>query len=603
MPSYAGAAEPSEYLVYLCGIQVPCLSVDVTVGIWDPPRCQLQFAPDPVFRRIGQDDIMPVQVFYLDVIGRSAVGQAPEWCLLFDGIISGQAYSSASGSRTTSLSAVDLTTTMMMMRMFWLTNISNLTYATTENAGNAAYSVAPEYAFPASLFYLGLNPTEKLPITRPFDFVENMFRAMCSVEEAGVFLSDAVIAEANADGDTPLSYKSVVALHWWARWAKRTAFLERWVPMPGVEDFAAPQDRPPFPILDALQKDEAVKAIKGLSNSMGDGASMWDLLRMIFQRLSYDVAMIPSPAAVQVARGVRNIIGPPVGGVPNALVQYVTKPKMPFCLAPACNVVFPGMVTSLSYSEDFLQQPTRLMLSDGTLFNVIGATESESLAAVYNAALATAWPPRAQEILDRHLGRGDNAAPDPLTNPHNLLVFPSEFFRGPVPVEAAIPSWFMYMANSAQIDLAPEVQTTVDDYKRDIQAELTRRAGSAKAEDKKALDEIKKVVDGLPTSVEEAGGTVTGKDILEAWSGVSDKLALPTGPLAGHQASYEFGAIIRGRAASLFGDGTTRQLYAAQMFAQERYKHRSGGASCLFHPYLVPGFPVAVFDRQEAELN
>ena len=95
-PPYLGA-----YVVYIHGQYVPALAVDTQSAVWTIPTLRIHLAPDVLLARLGNEDRIPVQVFYLD---HWVEPGKPAFRLLADGEIIGWNYSNAKGTRTISFS-------------------------------------------------------------------------------------------------------------------------------------------------------------------------------------------------------------------------------------------------------------------------------------------------------------------------------------------------------------------------------------------------------------------------------------------------------------------------------------------------------------------
>jgi hypothetical protein len=61
VPNYAGA-----WVCYVNGIEVPIIGFETECGVWQIPSFRIHCIPDPLLQRIGTEDRVPVQIFYLD---------------------------------------------------------------------------------------------------------------------------------------------------------------------------------------------------------------------------------------------------------------------------------------------------------------------------------------------------------------------------------------------------------------------------------------------------------------------------------------------------------------------------------------------------------
>ena len=108
-----------------------------------------------------------------------------------------------------------------------------------------------------------------------------------------------------------------------------------------------------------------------------------------------------------------------------------------FGLPPACNVVFPSQLTTLSYNENYATQPTRLYFNDQVISNIVKSTGSVGLA--IDGALTTGYPPEVDAANKaRILASGTS-------NGKNFLLFPEEFYKGPVMDRRTVPPWLFFL--------------------------------------------------------------------------------------------------------------------------------------------------------------
>ena len=131
---------------------------------------------------------------------------------------------------------------------------------------------------------------------------------------------------------------------------------------------------------------------------------------------------------------------PPDPLKPYRIPMYFSKPQLLFGLPPACNAIFPSQIKMLSYSETFVTQPTRLYFNDEVVNNLL-KTQGINNTLISNA-LATGYPPEVnvgnQIRLNEHAG----------LNGKNFLLFPEEFFKGPVMDRRTVPPWLFFLAQA-----------------------------------------------------------------------------------------------------------------------------------------------------------
>ncbi len=625
------------YLVYLSGVEVPALSVSVNQAPQEFPTAAIALPPDRLLLRIGRDDRMRATIFYLDTYRGEVDGSGNKWRLLFDGEVMSSSYMNSPQGRSVTLNCIDLVNALARMKMFFLSSITNIVQDTTR-LETAAVATQAHYqpTFPASLFFRGLEQTKGKEMQRPYDFVDNMFRAVFGDLDVDPFTLAAYKAQV-ASGE-PKDLKSVVGLHFFSRWARRTNFHRRWMPMPLFENNFLDKERGAFPVLRAVQSDQAIKAVQGAAGRLGDDGSLWDLLRSIYGQMYYEVGIMSSPSAVRVNRKTGETLGAlkpgtkewwhpgmvtthpapstepsepgfatvpqeVVTGTEGRLTSYVTKPQLLFAVPPACNVVWKSMILRHQYSENYSQEPTRLIMSEGNLFNTIstGGTDANMMEFI-NQTMAVGYPQDAQDGLDRRLGRNGNT-PNLYINPHNYLVWPEEFFKGPVYVNQSIPSWFMYLSYG-QDGAAPTGGSTNEAANKiqKVAGDLSEFFGKVDVTGVDAADVAKLNEYSDAAKALAKGTTVTGQATVSLKTMVTDannKYRMSKDEAVGLLTVLsEVGGTAEGESMQ-----RTYQLYARYEFFRKKYASRNGGVQMIFNPYIVPGYPMVVWDDDETQFS
>lgn len=468
-------AHEAAFIVYINGIEVPVQSVDVNMGVWTIPTAVLNMAPDVQLQRLGAEDRLKVEIFYLDDVYTELRGQDPQFCLLFEGDIVGWKYMNTSGGRMMSFMCVNQLRLMTDLYPYFITGLDTLAakvFSDTSVGQVSSVHYAP--ALFVSLLHKGLAPGNEL-IRRPFDFVENFLRAVVdpkSHEELG----------------------SVASPNFFGRQMRQLNFLNRFVPSPILETEImqlAVDDGGIFPILEALKKDAVVKAIISKVMNLGNNTSSWDMIRQLFMLMYYEVLPITTAPIAQVDgstssnRGV--ILGPPkwkedtarqaaaegavgaaLGGVPgaaesliyrvasdftkpNRILNYVSKPQWLFGVPPACNVIFPSMIREYTFDENYDAQPTRMYINDERLRNVSANGQLPPY-----ATMRVGYPEIVQKELDRkdNPEDGRNAA----LSGKNFLIWPEEFYRGPRVARDVLPEWFQYLEDAKKTSHATSTE-------------------------------------------------------------------------------------------------------------------------------------------------
>jgi len=463
------------WIVYINGIECPAMSTSIAYGVWQIPECEITLIPDPVLQRLGAEDRVSVQVFYCDYWQRP---DEPTFRLMFDGEIVAWNYVNVQRGRALSFTCIDYIQIFTQLFFFFMSNVDDIaTGVSAEECGVGISTVStPGFGalYPYSLFAEGLVSVEgggdlgeqlndaslqgktgtgmgAPVIKRPIDFVYNVVRGLIQL---------------NAPN------RSVPATNFFAPWTRRTNFHRRFIALPLLER-SRDTDAGLFPILRAVQEEGAVSAVARLASSIGSSGSIWDMLQQVLMTMMMEINMLPTPSCVRIDsypaanyRGLE-VNGPPsivdgypapsLGLQPLVLTNYMVKPQFLFGVPPSCNVFYPSQVVHFAYEENYSTQPTRMYFNEESWTSYLNtaATVGTGLRSLMRDALAVAHP---EEV---HLA-ARAAVGNPGENNKNILVYPEEFFKGPVVDRRPMPRWFTFLENAAEAgrDGPPNTSTT-----------------------------------------------------------------------------------------------------------------------------------------------
>ena len=433
------------WLVYLNGIEVPCPSVSVSYGVWAIPEATLSFPPHRLLHRFGSEDRIEVTIFYLDDL---ADPDKPEFKLLFEGEITGWSYTNSMNGRQLTFNAIADISIFTQLFYFFLNNVDAIAGYVVDPGATAEAVGQGGAVYPFSLFKKGLlfnstftpgdAPTPD--IERPFEILFNVVRGML-------------------DGSQDATRRAIPSINFFSRWARKRNFVNRFAALPLFEENTASGKPGVFPIMQAAQSTAALDAIQqDIAAKVGGTGSIWDTLRQVFGHVFFEVAMLPTAPCARVRLGDGVILGdastPPSSAEnrnkePLRLLNYFVKPQFLFGTAPTCNVFFPCMIESMSYSESYLAQPTRTYVNDQFISKVVNNNVFTS------AALTFGYPPAVDVVLQSKVGRAV-AEDSKLQRKElqsiaytgkNLLLYPEEFYKGPVLNRMPVPGWFTFLKN------------------------------------------------------------------------------------------------------------------------------------------------------------
>lgn len=490
------------WLCYVNGIEIPCPSITVNYGVWQIPEASLAFAPSPVLQRLGYEDRVEVVVFFLDTLTDP---EAPVFRLLFEGELMGWSYANSMGRRMMTFNALADISIFLQMHYYFMNNVDSIVGLVADPNGSAGAVPQAGVFYPYSLFKKGLIYTAKEKATpdveRPFEILYNAVQGMI-------------------DRDILAERGSLPSVNFFARWAKKRNFHNRFAALPFFEDGNDIQ-KGVFPIIQAVQDELALQSMQDdISASVGSAGTIWSVLQEIYGKMMFEVAMLPTAPAFQVRFKDGVIIGPPEEGPrstnpekPLRLLNYFVKPQMLFSVPPTCNLITPAMISSLTYAESYAQQPTRFYVNDSLLTNLIANQNP-----LVTMATTVGYPAEINAVLQRQIQGKDQATASYLvSNARNVLVFPEEFFRGPISQHAKVPAWFQLIQNR-------------------------KRSLKQQQDPEKAKEENQSLN-------------------------------------------------------NLF------DLFAEYEFFRQKYEKRGGSVDIAFNPFVVPGFPMALFDERSQQFD
>ncbi len=530
-PSYMGA-----WICYINKIEVPITGFSIELGVWQIPQFTIDLIPDPMLTRLGAEDRVPVEIFYLDYW----MQDEPTWRLLVDGEIAGWHYSNTPTGRRLSFRCIGGLSLFEQLHFFYMTNVDDIVAAQAPNVQAGALQ-QPSLLYPYSLFHQGLitTPEQVRDVTRgrpgantpgqgatsqikvPYEMVYNVIKG--------------VIAR-----HVPQERRSVPAVNFFARHVRKIRLHNRFVRFPKLEDqerIAA--RRGVFPIFNAAQSDEALVAMqRQMASQAASDSSVWETLQNVLSLVYLEIATVPNPAPVLVSMSGENegritagltkdtplqasvapeeFNGTPgpearhlsrqieiatrTSGVdlddllqragivlnnrslapedytpaaiqlnlesrnaaanqtranatssalmvvnpttPIRLAQHFVKPHFYFSIPPACNVIYPSMITSMGYSEDYRAQPTRVYINDAVMSRLFRGTGPQHEFMMH--ALTVAYPEEAAAVM-HHRVETTHGGTGPKESGRNLLIWPEEYYKGPVTQRFTLPSWFQML--------------------------------------------------------------------------------------------------------------------------------------------------------------
>lgn len=466
----------AAWLVYINGVEVPVVSVDVDFGVWSIPEVRLTMVPHVSLQRIGFEDRLQVSVWYLD---EWFDPNNPEFKILGEFEVVGWSYTNSGTSRYIELKCRAHTQIMEQLHFYYMSAVDDIVTGLSPATGQNPnlYSQAMVY-YPASLFLHGLvksspvgsvatatgtaGTTTDTPATAaeqalavtsnpavapenfvrsPFEFVSNVFKALLTEIDTSKYTSSSASA-----GKLPADAASVPGRNFFARWMNFTDFRRRWAGLPFFDDAESQTMDGCFPLIKAVQSTEVLSALQQqLGQSVGQAGSVWDLLRSIYSTMYMEIVTLPAPPAVSIEKGTGQLKGAirrKKGGTVirnsskefGGILHHIVKPQCIFGIPPTCNIIFPSMIKDYTFQEDYMSQPTRMYLGEKYMSNILSAGATGSPQALVGELLTTGYPPVVRKRMELYIA-------DPKQNTKNFLIYPEELYKGPITAQKNAPPW------------------------------------------------------------------------------------------------------------------------------------------------------------------
>tara|TARA_B100000214_G_scaffold375592_1_gene363051 strand:+ start:3072 stop:6131 length:3060 start_codon:yes stop_codon:yes gene_type:complete len=215
------------------------------------------------------------------------------------------------------------------------------------------------------------------------------------------------------------------------------------------------------------------------------------------------------------------------------MASYLTHPSLTFCVPPACNVVFPSTRVSLNINNNYKSKPTRLYYDKRSPYGRLDFSVNSSSYATESSRVT--FPSVVAGAAQKAAGKASEQI--------DLLVFPEEYYRGPVPTPGQMHPTYL---------------------------------------------DLKKYASSARFGTEDRGDPVIAVPSVEGMSPEEAISALESVEKATSKKISSYGLYY---------------MLARQEFLKRKYGAVTGDVGMLFNPYLVCGFPCAVLSGDKSGLH
>jgi hypothetical protein len=178
-----GTVHQAAWLCYINGLEIPIEGADITFGVWQMPTASIRLTPHPIMQRIGAEDRLQVVLFFLDEFYEPG---NPQFRLWTEYEVIGWGYASGSGSRQLQLDCVAQIQIFKQMHFSHLSaykdavlrkNVNGVSIGGDVYGTGGAVTVIPE----VDTTVTSISGTHRRSfVRRPIDLVLHIFRAILS---------------------------------------------------------------------------------------------------------------------------------------------------------------------------------------------------------------------------------------------------------------------------------------------------------------------------------------------------------------------------------------------------------------------------------------
>jgi hypothetical protein len=212
------------------------------------------------------------------------------------------------------------------------------------------------------------------------------------------------------------------------------------------------------------------------------------------------------------------------------------------------------MYDQFTYTENYDAQPTRVFINNNWLVN---ALQKQTGSLREFAIPFCGYPHQVQREMERRHGNARRSGNETVSG-KNFLVWPEEYFKGPRLLEEDLPDWFMLL-----------FQHTNQKSNYDVKIPPV---------------EFDSVLQEIGWKVSTTDGTLV--------QGVKDPIQMSFQYYKEKVQTEQERLELKQQKLSWL-----QQIYARYEFYRRRASYRNGAVQMMFNPYIVPGFPIVIFDE------
>jgi murein DD-endopeptidase MepM/ murein hydrolase activator NlpD len=364
-----------NYVVYVAGEYCPVQEVVAQGGINAFSEAQFVLFPNSNLINFGDNDRVPVQVFFLDAFS----DRTPEYRLLFDGEIVNYAYNRSPNSIGVTLSAVSPFEILAQMYKSFFSSIIDKEKSQQSNLSDIRRELGIEALLGANMLsnISDIDLKTETPFSTLFTLSHYKER-LTKVTGDNTYMNRPFVLLRNIIYDI-LNLSSTTELQ-----SDVTLFVKSLITKRGLftSMFASPiyedSSKLPNTILAAIRDATTINTVcQGISAMMQqisqqNTISYWEIIQKIYAILMQEILMPVCPPHVYA-----DVWGVPFNPDSNNPAKYsgilgmLSKPTILYGVPFISNTIMPCMIHNVSYTNNHFTRPTRFYLANPDLLQRI----------------------------------------------------------------------------------------------------------------------------------------------------------------------------------------------------------------------------------------
>ena len=449
----------SSTRLYVCGVLMPVVSVEISSGVDQYPVATFSLPPDQRLLELGRMDKIPVHIFQ-----KETDVESPEYVLVFYGFISGRVYRNTAVSRDITFQAMSYYSLLSEIRVEFLSTLDDYTRVIIAGQSETAMfqNITLGMDYLQHLMLYSISPTaDSQPklIDFPYQYIQNILDWLITPWEQRNLPTDNQLYR-NASSIARIYGRYFGNYTAGRRSLCKLPYFDEFRESDGIYVWDVNGGSHVFPVLKGAQGRAEASIITGVQRSSGHEQQMLrGLIDILSESFEYEFAVYASPAYRPEDRESSDDFSKETH-----INDICFKPMLADSIPPLCNVVFRSQILGISQQEEYNTQATRVRIHDvstqaAVLMRSIGAT-----GALPESVLTTFYPMHDKqesmrdpdEVMKDALEtvHDEDVTAEEISNAYAKITLAQEYYTGVHVQQTGKPRWWDWIPVSAEIDTA-----------------------------------------------------------------------------------------------------------------------------------------------------